>query len=103
MRLCCCAEDTGHVTTPPASVPVTPATVRKGKAGWGGCVTNGPSDELICRVVRVGVPGVTGGPGCSYQLCHSPQAWFGDVLDLHVGHVECAGVGDCNYSTGSCV
>ena len=42
------------------------------------------------------------GGGCERRTCGTANAWFGDIKNKHTGTLPCAGVGDCDYTTGKC-
>lgn len=43
------------------------------------------------------------GPRCDRISCGLAPAWFGDVGSAHSHYATCAGVGDCDYTSGLCV
>ena len=43
------------------------------------------------------------GYACEFKSCPAVTGWFGSVGAAHANSLVCAGVGDCDYTTGTCV
>mmetsp|Transcript_635 Transcript_635/g.1457 ORF Transcript_635/g.1457 Transcript_635/m.1457 type:complete len:767 (-) Transcript_635:2005-4305(-) len=42
------------------------------------------------------------GYACEFKTCPAVTGWFGSVGAAHANSLVCAGVGDCDYTTGKC-
>jgi hypothetical protein len=42
------------------------------------------------------------GYACEFKTCPAVTGWFGSIGASHSNSLVCAGVGDCDFSTGTC-
>ena len=43
------------------------------------------------------------GYACEFKACTAVTGWFGSIGSTHSNTLVCAGVGDCDYATGTCM
>lgn len=53
----------------------------------------------LCSVISCVLPA---GYACEFKECPAVTGWFGSIGASHSNSLVCAGVGDCDYTTGTC-